>query len=132
MVDDRAIERFGGTGESGRRSLVGAAWPAIPARVSVSEDDPGAPVDRRICDDRPEREVGAGLVSVMVRQAKAIRMAVDMGHPEPFPAGVAFGKATGKECARGGDAVEFQREFGTLMSHPGLEYRRQPKRTTTS
>jgi hypothetical protein len=41
-----------------------------------------------------------------------------MGNPERFPPRVFFRKAAGEELPRGGDAVELQREFGTLIPHP--------------
>ena len=47
MVEDRAVERFGGRGQPPRRPAVGVARPRVAARVVVGQHDAGAAVPRR-------------------------------------------------------------------------------------
>ena len=42
---------------------------------------------------------------------------VDMGDPQAFAAGIPVRQAAGEEFAGGREAVELQREFGTLIPH---------------
>ena len=47
----------------------------------------------------------------------AARLIIDMGDPQAFAGGIAVGQAAGKELTGGGQAVELQRKFGTLIPH---------------
>ena len=42
---------------------------------------------------------------------------VDMGDPQAFPRRVGVGEAAGEKSLGRGEAVELQREFGTLIPH---------------
>lgn len=117
MVDDRAIERFGGAGEAPSGSAVTVARSGIAAGMIVREDNARGAVVRGIGDDRAEREIGAGFVAGVARQVQAARVIVEVGDPQAFAGGVRIGDAAREEGARGGKTVELQRRFGTLVSH---------------
>jgi hypothetical protein len=40
-----------------------------------------------------------------------------MGYPQAFPAWVGVGQAAGEKGLSGGEAVELERKFGTLIPH---------------
>jgi hypothetical protein len=124
VVDERAVERLGRAGQPDRRALVRLAGRRIAAWVVMRKDEAGAAVERRIGDDRVEREIRAGRTAVMVREPKAVRMAIEVCDRQAFASGIGLGKAAGKECAGDGETVELQRKFGTLMAHARMRYRR--------
>ena len=82
MVEQCAVERLGSGRQAARRAAIRLAWPAIPAGMIVGQNDPGAAVLGGVGDDRPEREIGAGLVAVMAGQVEASRMVIDMRDPQ--------------------------------------------------
>ena len=84
MVEDRAVERFGGAGQAAGGTAVGGARPRIAARVIVGKDDPGAFVPGGVGDDRPQREVGAVDPAVVMADMEATGSLVDMGDPQPL------------------------------------------------
>jgi hypothetical protein len=85
----------------------------------VREDDAGASVRGGVRNDLAHREVGAGLVAVVARQVEASRLIVDMSDPEALARWIGVGEAAGKEGLSGGEAVELERKFGTLIPHMG-------------
>ena len=117
MVDDRAVERLGGASEAAGGPAVAVAGGRIAARMIVGEDDPGAAVERGVGDDPAEREIGAALVAGMTRDVETVRGIIEMGDPQAFERRIGIGHAAGEEGSGGGEAVELQREFGTLISH---------------
>ena len=64
-----------------------------------------------------QREVGAGLVARIARQMQAARVVIDMRDPQALARRIAVGETAGEKFAGGGEAVEFQRKFGTLIPH---------------
>jgi hypothetical protein len=123
MIEDGAVERFGCSRQATRRAAVALARAWIAARVVVREHNPRAAMHGRVSNDLADWEGGAALVSGMARHVQAARIIVDMGNPERFPPRVLFRKAAGEELPRGGDAVELQREFGTLIPHASALWR---------
>jgi hypothetical protein len=59
----------------------------------------------------------------MARNMKTAGLFIDMRDPQCLAVRVLFGHATGEEPARGREAVELQREFGTLIPHVSLLFR---------
>ena len=83
----------------------------------MREKDRGASVNRGIDDDRTERKIDGAMLALVARKVKASRLVVEMRHPKALEPGGCFGEAAGKEYACRFQAIELQREFGTLMSH---------------
>ena len=83
----------------------------------MCQHDPGATVCRRVRDDFAQREVRARLVSIVASQVHAARIAVEVRDEQALPLGVRIGKAAGKKLPRAGEAIDHEREFGTLISH---------------
>src|SRR5689334_21063308 len=117
MVEHRAVERFGGGGETAGRATVALAGASVAAWVVVSENDSRAAMNRRIGDDRAERKFGADRVAFMSGDVKAAGIIVDMRHPQILSRRIRIGDAAGEEGTGRGNAVESQREFGTLITH---------------
>lgn len=84
----------------------------------VRENDAGATVVRRVDNDLPDREDGVCFLAGMTGKVKAAGLIVHVRNPQGFAGRILFGHATGKEPARSREAVELQREFGTLITHP--------------
>src|SRR3954452_21255023 len=117
MINNCAVQRFGRRGEPARRSTVTVARAGIAARVVVREDYPGAAMRRGIGDDSAKREFGAPFIAFVARDVDAAGFVVDMRHPQILPRRVRVGDAAGEKGTGGCQAVELQREFGTLMAH---------------
>lgn len=117
MVDDRAVERFGGAGQSPRRPAIGTARPRVAARVVVRKDDSGAVMTHRVGKNLANREYGAGFVARMPRDMQAAGLIVEMRDPDAFKVAFGIGQAAREEGAGGSESVKFQRKFGTLVSH---------------
>ena len=83
----------------------------------VGEHKARAPVRRGIGDDLPDRERRAGLIAVVASEMEAVRLIVEVGDPQAFAPRIFFRKAAGEEGPRRFDAIELQREFGTLIPH---------------
>ena len=83
----------------------------------VSQDDARAVALGCISDDLPQRERGAALVAVVARYMQATGLIIDMGDPQAFARRIGLSHTTGKEVTSGTEAVQFQREFGTLIPH---------------
>ena len=117
MIDDPAVQRLGSAGEAAGGATVALARPGIAARMIVSEQDSGGAVVCRVGDDRPEREVGPIFVADMIGEVKTIMRFIEVGDPQPLDIRVGLRQAAGEEFAGGGESVELEREFGTLISH---------------
>ena len=65
MIEDRAVQRFGGSSKPPRGAQVGFAGTRISARVIMRKDDAGAAVKRGVGDDLAQREVRAAFVPRM-------------------------------------------------------------------
>ena len=117
MIEQPAVEHFGGGRETTGGAQIGVARPGIAARVIVGEEHRAAAVTRRIEDDDSERKLHFRAVALMPRDVQAARLIVEMRDPQAFRAGILFGYATAEESARRGHVVELQRGFGTLIQH---------------
>lgn len=117
MVDDRAVDRFDGAGQAAGRAAVAVAGGRIAAWVIMGKNDSGAVVKSSIGNDCAERKIGSVLIAWMAGQMKAIGLIVEMGNPQAFARWIGVGEAARKEGSSGGRAVQFQRKFGTLISH---------------
>jgi hypothetical protein len=85
----------------------------------VGENDTGAPVRYCIGDDFAQREVGAILASVVAGYMQATCLLINVSDPQMLATRVFFGQTAGEVGLRGGEAVKFQRRFGTLITHRG-------------
>ena len=83
----------------------------------MGEHNAGAPVRRSIGDDLPDRERRAGLIAAVAGEMEAVRLIIEMSDPQAFAPRIFFRKAAGEEGPRRFDAIELQREFGTLIPH---------------
>ena len=117
MIEDDAVQRFGGRGEPARGPAVSLARADIAAGMIVGKDDAGAAVADRIGDDFLQRECAAGMVAVMMAEMEATGLVVDMGNPQPLAARIGTPEARSEEGAGGLLAVELQGTFGTLIVH---------------
>ena len=57
------------------------------------------------------------IVPAMAGEMEAMRLVINMRDPQAFAPRIFLGKATGEEGPRRLDAIELQREFGTLIPH---------------
>src|SRR5437868_12457020 len=123
MVQYRAIERFGRSGEAAGGAAVGLARARIAAWMIVREHDPRTAVLRSVGDDRPQGKRRARLVARIALHVHAPRVIIDMSHPQALAHGIRVRHAAGKEFPGCHEAVELQREFGTLIPHRAMSKR---------
>ena len=83
----------------------------------MGEDDTRAAMLGGVDDDLAEREARAGLVAFVAGDVEATRLVVEVSDPQRLPPGIGLGEASGKEVARGRQAIDLERGFGTLKSH---------------
>ena len=83
----------------------------------MRQDNARAAVGGGIGDYVTKRQSGPADVAVMAGEVNAPRLFVDMRNPQMFLVRSGLGEATGKEAPGGVEAVQLQREFGTLMEH---------------
>lgn len=137
MIEDGAVERFGGGGKAAGDGLVAVARPRIAAGVVMRQDEAHAAVAHGIGDDRPQRKVRAAFVPRMVGQMDAARFGIEVRDEQMFASGRQIVEASREEGAGGGEAVELERKFGTLMKHGreamsgAIERPREPHRIRT-
>ena len=117
VVQHRAVERSGSGNEPPRRSAIGHARARVSARVIVRENETRAAVSCRVNDDFSKRKPGSILVAPVLGKVKAAGLFVDMGDPKALAGGIGVSQASGEELASGRQAVELNREFGTLVAH---------------
>lgn len=106
MVEQGAVERFGGGGKATRDPAIGIAGPRIAARMIVREYDSGAAKVGCVGDDVADWENGAGLVAAMTGDVKAACLLVHMSDPKCLAARILFRKAAGEESLCGCEAIE--------------------------
>ena len=119
MIEDLAVHRLGSAGEAAGGAAVAFARPRIAAGMIVGEKNPDCSVVCGVRDDRPEREIGPELVPHVIGEVKTVQRFVEVSDPQPLDIRVGLGKAAGEEFASGGESVELERVFGTLISHAG-------------
>lgn len=49
----------------------------------------------------------------------AVRLSIDVSHPQALPGGIGLGEAAGEEIADGIRSVQLERLLGTLKAHLG-------------
>jgi hypothetical protein len=117
VIQDAAVERLDGVGQAARRPAIALTRTCIAAWVIVGEHDTAASEGRRVRDDFADREIRAAFVAAMAGDVQASRLLIDMRDPQAFTARVLLCEAPCEKVASGLDAVELQREFGTLIPH---------------
>jgi len=83
----------------------------------MREQDTGAVVKRGVEDDGAERELRLRRIAVVTRYVEAVRIPVDMRHPQSLSSWVGLGEAACKEVAGRLRSGKPERLFGTLMAH---------------
>ena len=83
----------------------------------VGQDDTGASMLRRVDDDFPQREGGAGLMALMPGDMQATRLVIQVCDPQALACEIPVCKAPCKELARSGQSIELEREIYTLVAH---------------
>ncbi|HWT44921.1 MAG TPA: hypothetical protein VN085_03105, partial [Vicinamibacterales bacterium] len=68
-------------------------------------------------DDFPNRKMDGPIVARVARQVDAAGILIEVRDPQGFAGRVLLGEAAAEEFTRSGNAVELQRDFGTLKSH---------------
>ena len=97
MIHDGAVQHFDGGRKLPRREAVRPTRPAIAARMVVGEEDACDAMRRRIRHDRTKRNVRAARVAVVAGEMEAVRLAVDVRHPQTLSSRIGLGKAAGEE-----------------------------------
>ena len=69
-------------------------------------------------DDLADGEGYAAPFALMMREVKAECLIVEMRDPKALERRVLLGEASREERTRRSEAIELQREFGTLIPHP--------------
>ena len=116
MINNCPVQRFRRGCQPARGSAVAVARTGIASRVVVGEDYPRAAMRSGIGDDSAQREFGAPLIAFVARDVDAMGFVVDMRHPQILPRRVRVGDPAGEKGTGRCQAVELQREFGTLMT----------------
>lgn len=119
VIEDLAVHRLGSAGEAAGGAAVAVARPGIAAGMIVGEQDSDGAVVCGVRNDRPEREIGPELVPHVIGEVNAVERFIEVRDPQPLDLRVGLGKAAGEEFASGGESVELERVFGTLISHAG-------------
>ena len=83
----------------------------------VGQHHARAAMKGRVGDDRPDGKLSARRPAVMVRDVEAARLAVEVRHPQAFARRVGVGETACKEAPGRVEPIQFQRWFGTLISH---------------
>jgi hypothetical protein len=117
MVNDGAVERLCRRGQPARSPAIAVARPGIAARVIMGKDYACAAMCGCIGNDLPQRKAGARLVPFVAGHMEATSLVIDVSDPQALAARIEFGEAAREELASGGDPIELQREFGTLIPH---------------
>jgi hypothetical protein len=125
MIEDGAVDRFRRRGQAPGGAAVRVAGRGVSAGVIVGKHDARAPVQRRVCDYRSQREIGARVVTLMLGDMKALRLVVDMSDLQALPSRIGVGHASGEERSSGVQSGKLQCEFGTLIAHRGKVWPRR-------
>ena len=83
----------------------------------MGKDDAGAFKQRCVANDRPQRKRPLRRIPVVTRHVEAIRISVDMRHPQSLSAGIGLGEATCEEVASRLQSGQPERLFGTLIAY---------------
>lgn len=132
MIEDRAIETIGSTGEAACGKTIGPAWTRVAAGMGMPEDDAGTSTPCRIRDDRSNGQGCAHPVAFVTGQMDAIQPIIDMGHEQTFSGRIGLGEAASKEVAGCCETIELERRFGTLIAHAPSYARKRPGATRTA
>ena len=117
MVEQLAAERVRGRRKAARRLEIGLARLRVAARVIVSHQDCRAAMLRGVDDDRPQGKIDAARVPLVARQMNAASLVVEVRDPQGLERGIGFCQAGLEELTRAGDAIQDDRDFGTLIPH---------------
>jgi len=117
MIEDRAVETIGRTGEAARRETIGPAWTRIAAGVGMPEDDTGASAACRVRNDCSNGQGRVRPVPFVMGQVNAVQPVVDMGHEQALSSGIGLSEAPCEEVAGCRETIELERRFGTLIAH---------------
>lgn len=117
VIEDLAVDGLGRAGKAPGRTHVAFARGWISAGMVVGKHDARASVDGRIADDRAQREVHARFVSIVMSEMQTLQLLIHMSDPQPLTGRIGLGDTAREERAGGGEAVELERKFGTLISH---------------
>jgi hypothetical protein len=82
MVEDREVDCFASAGQSPHRATVGPAWPCIPARMIVRQNEPCAAQSCRIDNDVPHRQIDRLRVAIITFDVEAACGRIDMSNPQ--------------------------------------------------
>lgn len=117
VVGDPAVKRRYQHRQSARRVEVAAAWPGIAAWMIVRENYRRRPMHYGVDDNFAEGQIDPFGIPFVRGEVDAARLVVQMGDPQCLFRRILFGKAIGEKRPCGGQSVELQREFGTLIPH---------------
>ena len=117
VIDDGAIDRFGGASEPSRQLAIRFARAGVAAGVIMRQHDARAAMTKRVLQDRLHWEMRATLVTFMTGDVEATRVIIDMGYPQALTRRVRTGEAAFEKAPRRPDSVEPDWQFGTLMEH---------------
>ena len=84
----------------------------------MRQEDSRAAEHCRIRKNRPNGQADFRDFTVITSQVKAVRISIDVGHPQALSSGIGLGKATRKERAGRLQSVQLERLCGTLIAHP--------------
>lgn len=85
----------------------------------MGKHDPGATMGYNVDDDRAQWEICARLIASVAAQVNAEELAVEVRNPQAFTGWIGIREAAGEEASDRYRTIQFQREFGTLISHSG-------------
>ena len=113
----RTVERFRRRFEPARRPAIGLARASVAARMIMGENQTCAAMLHGVGNNRFQRELNAGLIADMMRDMQAERSLIDMSDPKTFTARVRPCEAAREKGLRGGQTIELERIFSTVMTH---------------
>ena len=83
----------------------------------VCQHDSGAAVFGRVNHDFTQRKDRSAFVPRIASEMEASGVLIDVRNPQAFKGGIGIGETSREEFASGLQALELQREFGTLIPH---------------
>lgn len=117
MIEHHAVQRFGNACKALGRSDVCMAWCGIAAWMVVGQDDGDATVERSVENNFMQWEFNSLRITIVARDVEKSGLTVEMCHPKAFNRAVGISETCLNKDPSGLESVEFQRRFGTLMSH---------------
>ena len=127
VIENLAVDGLRRAGKAPGRTHVAFARGRISAGMVVGKHDARASVDGRIADNRPEREVHARFVSIVMGEMQTLQLVIHVSDPQPLTRRIGLGDTAREESAGRGQAVELERKFGTLISHESEARAVQPR-----